>query len=91
MADMQSDIFTLQVPRSFNFDVVNLADASSDAFRRFSESLGSDIDRKETVNYIKILTEKFQIAESLASATQARAEPAVVDGEKVACSRRVSC
>ncbi len=37
----------------------------SEAFKVFREALGEEINRKETVNYIKILGEKYQIAEEM--------------------------
>lgn len=51
-----------------------MSSESSEAFKLFREALGEEINRKETVNYIKILTEKYQIAEGLTSLARSKSE-----------------
>jgi hypothetical protein len=46
----------------------------SSAFKIFREALGEEVNRKETVNYIKILAEKYEIAEGLTSLARSKSE-----------------
>lgn len=61
-------------PKSFNIDLVNMSSDDSEAFKKLTEALGEEINRKETINYIKILTEKYEIAESLTSLARSKSE-----------------
>lgn len=61
-------------PKSFNIDLVNMSAEDSETFKRLTEALGEEINRKETINYIKILSEKYEIAESLTSQARSKSE-----------------
>lgn len=71
------------MPKSFNIDIANFSSDDSGAFKLFSEALGEEINRKETVSYTKILAEKYQIAESLTSLARSKSEHIPNSADKV--------
>lgn len=70
-------------PKCFNFDVINLSENDTDTFKNFNQILGQEISKKETINYVTILGEKYKAIEVLSSSTTKKIEKLSQEGQKV--------
>jgi hypothetical protein len=53
---------------------LNLSGSNAESFTKFHQSLGQEINRKENINYITILTEKYKSVETISPATSSKIE-----------------
>lgn len=55
------------------------------------EAIGEEINRKETINYIKILTEKYQIADSMTLLARSKSDAIQSPADKVNKEGKIVC
>lgn len=54
--------------------MLNLTGNNAECFTKFQQSLGEEINKKETINYITILAEKYKLAEAISPGTSSKIE-----------------
>lgn len=54
--------------------MLNLTGNNAECFSKFQKSLGEEINKKETINYITILTEKYKLVEAISPGTSSKIE-----------------
>ena len=54
--------------------MINVPGEKAECYEKFQGLLGQEINRKESINYVKILTEKFKLADAISPATSTKFE-----------------
>lgn len=51
-----------------------MAGEKGECYKKFQDLLGQEINRKETINYVKILTDKFKLADAISPTLSSKIE-----------------